>query len=100
MVFCIDAYTNVPILSFGNNYFTDNPESQKKSRHHSSHLYEGDIKLSEEQRFNNALFGNPDGSPGRAATNVDKIKWPNAVIPYEFDCSVGEYVLPRRASIN
>ena len=31
-------------------------------------------------------------SLSRAATNVDKIKWPNAVIPYEFDCSVGEFV--------
>ena len=38
--------------------------------------------------MNNALFGDPEGS--RAATNVDKIKWPNGVIPYEFDCSVGE----------
>jgi len=66
---------------------TDIPESP----HHLSHLYEGDIKLSEEQRLNNILFGNPDGAPSRAATNVDKIKWPNAVIPYEFDCSVGEY---------
>lgn len=55
-------------------------------------LYEGDIKLSEEQRLNNALYGNPDGGPSRAATNVDKIKWPNAVIPYEFDCSVGQLV--------
>ena len=66
---------------------TDIPESP----HHLSHLYEGDIKLSEEQRLNNILFGNPDGAPSRAATNVDKIKWPSAVIPYEFDCSVGEY---------
>ncbi|XP_068739893.1 zinc metalloproteinase nas-13-like isoform X2 [Montipora capricornis] len=36
--------------------------------------------------MNNALFGDPEGS--RAATNIDKIKWPNGVIPYEFDCSV------------
>lgn len=55
-------------------------------------LYEGDIKLSEEQRLNNDLYGNPDGEPSRAATNVDKIKWPNAVIPYEFDYSVGQLV--------
>ncbi|CAH3146999.1 unnamed protein product [Porites lobata] len=53
-----------------------------------SHLYEGDIKLTERQRLNKLVFGDPDGSPARAATNVDKIKWPNAVIPYEFDCSV------------
>lgn len=66
----------------------NNPESQGQRQSDSQHLYEGDIKLSEEQRLNNALYGNPDGSPGRAATNVDKIKWPNGVIPYEFDCSV------------
>ena len=46
--------------------------------------------MTEEQRMNNVLFGDPEGSLSRAATNVDKIKWPNAVIPYEFDCSVGE----------
>jgi len=62
----------------------DDPESPRSLLQ----LYEGDIKLSEEQRLNNALYGNPDGAPSRAATNVDKIKWPNAVIPYEFDCSV------------
>ena len=58
-----------------------------------SNLYEGDIKLTEEQRMNSVLFGDPDGAPSRAATNVDKIKWPNAVIPYEFDCSVGKCYL-------
>ena len=67
-------------------YITDT----QRSSHSSQHLYEGDIKLTEEQRLNSVLFGDPDGAPSRAATNVDKIKWPNAVIPYEFDCSVGE----------
>ena len=68
--------------------FADNTESPQLL----SHLYEGDIKLTERQRLNDLVFGDPDGSPARAATNVDKIKWPNAVIPYEFDCSVGEFV--------
>lgn len=68
--------------------FADNTESPQLF----SHLYEGDIKLTERQRLNKLVFGDPDGSPSRAATNVDKIKWPNAVIPYEFDCSVGEFV--------
>ena len=68
--------------------FADNTESPQLF----SHLYEGDIKLTERQRLNDLVFGDPDGSPSRAATNVDKIKWPNAVIPYEFDCSVGEFV--------
>lgn len=68
--------------------FADNTESPQLF----SHLYEGDIKLTERQRLNDLVFGDPDGSPARAATNVDKIKWPNAVIPYEFDCSVGEFI--------
>lgn len=55
-----------------------------------SSFFEGDIKLTEEQRMNNVLFGDPEGASSRAATNVDKIKWPNGVIPYEFDCSVGK----------
>lgn len=67
--------------------FTDNT----KSPHFNSHLFEGDVvKLTERQRLNNLVFGDPDGSPSRAANNDDKIKWPNAVIPYEFDCSVGK----------
>lgn len=73
-------------ISFSILTLTDNAESP----HFMSHLYEGDLKLTERQRLNNLLFGDPDGSPARAATNIDKIKWPNAVIPYEFDCSVGE----------
>ena len=63
-----------------------------ESTHTPASLFEGDIKLTEEQRTNNMLFGNPEGGTSRAATNVDKIKWPNGVIPYEFDCSVGEYL--------
>ena len=63
-----------------------------ESTHTQASLFEGDIKLTEEQRTNNMLFGNPEGGTSRAATNVDKIKWPNGVIPYEFDCSVGEYL--------
>ena len=39
--------------------------------------------------MNNVVFGDPEGSSTRAATNDEKIKWPNGVIPYEFDCSVG-----------
>lgn len=58
------------------------------SPHTNSSFFEGDIKLTEEQRMNNDLFGDPERSSSRAATNVDKIKWPNGIIPYEFDCSV------------
>ena len=60
------------------------------SPHTMSSFFEGDIKLTEEQRMNNDLFGDPERSSSRAATNVDKIKWPNGIIPYEFDCSVGK----------
>ena len=68
--------------------FADNTESPQIL----SHLYKGDIKLTERQRLNDLVFGDRDGSPARAATNVDKIKWPNAVIQYEFDCSVDEFI--------
>ena len=53
-------------------------------------LFEGDVRLTSEQRLNDVLFGDPEGAGSRAANNVDKLKWPNAVIPYEFDCSVGK----------
>lgn len=64
--------------------------SDQSSPHTIPNLFEGDVRLTEKQRLNHAVYGDPDGSPSRAANNVDKIKWPNAVIPYEFDCSVGE----------
>ena len=48
--------------------------------------------LNPEQKHNRALYGDPDGplDPSRAATNVDKLKWPNGIVYYEFDCSVGK----------
>ena len=35
-------------------------------------------------------YGTPNGPQSRAASNVDSERWPNAVIPYVFDCSVGK----------
>ncbi|XP_048580000.1 zinc metalloproteinase nas-13 isoform X2 [Nematostella vectensis] len=53
------------------------------------HLYHGDIKLTPMQRANIERYDNPYGpSTGRAASSQDKTRWPNAVIPYEFDCSI------------
>ncbi|KXJ22470.1 Blastula protease 10 [Exaiptasia diaphana] len=51
-------------------------------------LFEGDIRLTADQSRNLDLYGDPELSGPRAATN-DKAKlWPGAVIPYELDCSV------------
>ncbi|XP_031569132.1 zinc metalloproteinase nas-13-like [Actinia tenebrosa] len=51
-------------------------------------IFEGDIKLTPEQTRNLEAFGDPTFLSGRAANNNPKKLWPNAVIPYEFDCSV------------
>ena len=65
--------------------------------HHSpgrkTSLYGGDIKFTPKQQENMKKYGNPYGQQSRAASNVDKERWPNAVIPYTFDCSVGELIL-------
>jgi hypothetical protein len=54
-------------------------------------IFEGDIKLTSEQTRNMELFGDPTFSLGRAANNDPKKLWPNAVIPYEFDCSICKF---------
>ena len=56
-------------------------------------LYGGDIKLTQQQQDNMKKYGNPYGPQLRAASSVPKERWPNAVIPYTFDCSVGEPLL-------
>ena len=67
------------------NVFLNFQTIQTESMHTPAGVFEGDIKSTEEQRTNNTLLaGNP---VGRLVT----IKWLNGVIPYEFDCSVGEY---------
>ncbi|CAH3019601.1 unnamed protein product [Porites evermanni] len=60
--------------------------------HHSpggaTSLYGGDIKFTPKQKENMKKYGTPNGPQTRAASNVDSERWPNAVIPYVFDCSV------------
>lgn len=62
--------------------------------HHSpgstTSLYGGDIKFTPKQQENMKKYGTPNGPQSRAASNVDSERWPNAVIPYVFDCSVGK----------
>lgn len=53
-------------------------------------LYGGDIKFTPKQKENMKKYGTPNGPQTRAASNVDSERWPNAVIPYVFDCSVGK----------
>ena len=66
--------------------------------HHSppgKHLsfYEGDIRLTKKQTENLKKYGDPTkgSADSRAASNVDSERWPNAVIPYTFDCSIGKF---------
>lgn len=54
-------------------------------------LYGGDIKLTKQQQDNMKKYGNPYGPQSRAASSVPKERWPNAVIPFTFDCSVGKW---------
>ena len=65
--------------------------------HHSpggkASLYGGDIMLTKQQQENMKKYGNPNGPQSRAASSVPSERWPNAVIPYTFDCSVGELKL-------
>jgi len=56
-------------------------------------LFQGDIKLTPIQAANMKKYGNPFGPVHRvtrAASARDSTRWPNAVIPYAFDCSVGK----------
>ena len=56
-------------------------------------FFEGDIKLNlKQRRLKDGILDADDKQKpliGEAATSNDKILWPNGVIPYEFDCSVG-----------
>ena len=50
----------------------------------------GDMKLTEEQK--KALKSGQDmggRSHGYAAVNWNNLRWTNAIIPYEIDCSLG-----------
>jgi len=66
--------------------FTDSHQSPGREES----LYGGDIKLTKQQQDNMKKYGNPYGPQSRAVSSVPKERWPNAVIPYTFDCSVGE----------
>ena len=54
-------------------------------------LVEGDFKLTEKQEVNLKMYGNVYGPSSRAASGRESEKWPGAIIPYVFDCSVGGY---------
>ena len=74
--------------------------------HHSppgKHLsfYQGDIRLTKKQAENLKKYGDPTkgSADSRAASSVDKERWPNAIIPYTFDCSVGKLIGPLRIEL-
>ena len=85
--FCLFVF----VLCFCWRFFLLGDPADQSSPHTVPRLFEGDVRLTKQQELNRLIFGDPDGSPSRAATNVDEIKWPNAVVPYEFDCSVGKW---------
>jgi len=74
----------------------EEPQKGGAEQHPDSHqspglkesLYGGDIKLTKQQQDNMKKYGNPYGPQSRAASSVPKERWPNAVIPFTFDCSV------------
>lgn len=72
------------------NYFFVNFADSHHSPGGQKSLYGGDIKLTKLQDENMKKYGNPYGPQSRAASNVPSERWPNAVIPYTFDCSVGK----------
>ena len=69
--------------------FTD-PHQSPPGKHLS--FYQGDIRLSKKQAENLKKYGDPskNSANSRAASSVESERWPNAVIPYTFDCSVGK----------
>ena len=58
--------------------------------------YQGDIRLTKKQQENLKKYGDPSKSSAdsRAASSVDSERWPNAIIPYTFDCSIGKLIWP------
>lgn len=55
-----------------------------------SGLIEGDFKLTDKQKVNMKLYNNIYGPPARAASGRESERWPGAIIPYVFDCSVSK----------
>jgi len=51
-------------------------------------LFEGDIELTQDQLKNIDIYGDSRGNVSRAAGSNSRIRWPNAIIPYEIDCSL------------
>ncbi|KAJ7348796.1 hypothetical protein OS493_038998 [Desmophyllum pertusum] len=81
--------------------------NMKPDAHHSppgKHLsfYQGDIRLTKKQTENLKKYGDPTkgSADSRAASNVDSERWPNAVIPYTFDCSIGNMESAVRSVLN
>ena len=51
-------------------------------------VFEGDIILTQEQLINLDIHGDVRGNVSRAASGNGRLRWPNAIIPYEIDCSL------------
>lgn len=53
-------------------------------------VFEGDIELTQEQLMNIDIYGDVRGNVSRAAGSNNRVRWPNAIIPYEIDCSLSK----------
>lgn len=51
-------------------------------------VFEGDINLTEEQLMNIDIYGDVRGNASRATGGDNRLRWPNAIVPYEIDCSL------------
>ncbi|XP_028391807.1 zinc metalloproteinase nas-14-like [Dendronephthya gigantea] len=51
-------------------------------------LVEGDFKLTSQQEVNLKMYRNVYGPQSRSASGRESERWPGAIIPYVFDCSV------------
>ena len=72
---CLKIPFSLPIAVFSSPPLPDN-------------VFEGDIELTQEQLKNIDIYGDIRGNVSRAAGSNSRIRWPNAIIPYEIDCSL------------
>ena len=58
-------------------------------------MYQGDILLTEEQQATLEATSNPNDpfSPQQAVVRNPRSLWPNAVVPYIIDVSLGEFAV-------
>jgi len=63
-------------------------------------LFQGDVMLTPRQKLNLQFFGDVSepSKRKRSASSVDDELWPNAIIPFEYDCSIANLPLAIEAT--